>query len=223
MSNLNFLTKKEKTVLETIKQFISSHGQAPSVREILDAVNQAGLKVKSVGSIFTYLKSLEHKGFITRNSHRGEIRLLDQNDRNFIDIPILGTANAGSPTFFAEENIQGTLKVSKRLVRDDSIFAIKVSGTSMNKSKVNGKQVENGDYVLVDPEYKSYSDNDKVLVVIDGLATIKTFKKIDPQTIGLFPESSDTNHQPIYLTPEDNFVVNGRIVDVFKSFMPQAN
>ena len=218
---MRILTKKEQTVLETIKQFIAKQGSAPSVREILEAVNQAGLNVKSVGSIFTYLKALEHKGFISRDANRGEIKLVDQNDRNFIDIPVLGTANAGSPTFFAEGNIQGTIKVSKRLIRDDSIFAIKVSGTSMNKSSINGKKVENGDYVLVDPDYKSYSDNDKVLVVIDGLATIKTFKKLDEQTIGLFPESTDNQHQPIYLTPEDNFVVNGKIVDVFKSFMPQ--
>jgi SOS-response transcriptional repressor LexA len=90
----------------------------------------------------------------------------------------------------------------------------------MNKSVIRGKKVENGDFVLVDPEYKAYEDGDKVLVVIDGLATIKTFKKIDTQTIGLFPESTDSIHQPIYLTPEDNFIVNGKIVDVFKSFMP---
>lgn len=220
MGKINFLTKKEQTVLETIKKIFSKNGKMPSVRQILEEVNQAGLNIKSVGSIFTYLKALEHKGLIARTSDRG-IRLVDQNDRSFIDVPILGTANAGSPTFFAEENVQGTLKVSKRLIHDDSIFAIKVNGTSMNQSKVNGKQISDGDFVLVNPDYKAYSDNDKVLVVIDGLATIKTFKKIDDQTIGLFPESTDTAHQPIYLTPEDNFIVNGKIVDVFKSFMPQ--
>ena len=221
MGNIHLLTKKEQTVLETIKKIFAESGKMPSVRQILEEVNKVGLEVKSVGSIFTYVKSLENKGFITRSATRG-LKLVDQNDRSFIDVPILGTANAGSPTFFAEENVQGTLKISKRLVHDDSIFAIKVSGTSMNKSRINGKQVENGDYVLVDPDYKSYNDNDKVLVVIDGLATIKTFKKIDQKTIGLFPESTDTVHQPIYLTPEDNFIVNGKIVDVFKSFMPQA-
>lgn len=221
MGNFNLLTKKEQTVLETIKNYFSDQGKMPSIRQILDEVNKIGLNIKSVGSIFTYLKALEHKGFIRREANRG-IKLVDQNERNFIDVPVLGTANAGSPTFFAEENVQGTLKISKRLIRDDSIFAIKVSGTSMNKSKINGKQVENGDYVLVDPEYKSYNDNDKVLVVIDGLATIKTFKKIDQQTIGLFPESTDKTHQPIYLTPADNFIMNGKIVDVFKSFTPQS-
>jgi len=221
MGKLNLLTKKEQTVLETIKSFFSDQGEMPSVRQILDEVNKSGLNIKSVGSIFTYLKSLQAKGFISRNT-QGVLKLIDQNERSFIDVPVLGTANAGSPTFFAEENVQGTLKVSKRLIRDDSIFAIKVSGTSMNKSKINGKQVGNGDYVLVDPEYKSYNDNDKVLVVIDGLATIKTFKKIDTETIGLFPESTDKAHQPIYLTPDDNFIMNGKIVDVFKSFIPQS-
>ncbi|NUM25363.1 MAG: hypothetical protein HUU49_01930 [Candidatus Buchananbacteria bacterium] len=219
MPKINLLTKKEQVVLQAIKDYIANNATAPSVRQILDLVNQAGLNVKSVGSIFTYLKSLTTKGYIKRNNDK-EISLVDKNEQSFINIPILGTANAGSPTFFAEENVEGTLKVSKRLIRDDRIFAIKVSGTSMNKSWINGKNVNNGDYILVDPDYNDYHDNDKVLVVIDGVATIKTFKKIDNQTIGLFPESTDKHHQPIYLTPEDNFIINGRVVDVFKSFTP---
>lgn len=219
MSIIKILTKKERTVLEAIKAHMADRGESPSVRQILELVNDAGIKVKSVGSIFTYLKSLENKGYIKRNSEK-DIKIIDQNDSNFINVPILGTANAGSPTFLAEENVQGTLKISKNLIRNDSIFAIKVSGTSMNNSVINGKKVENGDFVFVDPQYKNYRDNDKVLVVIDGLATIKTFKKLDNNTIGLFPESTDEVHQPIYLTPEDNFVMNGRVVDVFKSFRP---
>ena len=219
MTKISLLTKKEKTVLEAIKDSIAKQGGSPSVRQILDLVNQTGLNIKSVGSIFTYLKSLETKGYIKRIAGK-DIVLADQNDSNFMTIPILGTANAGSPTFFAEENVEGTIKVSKRLIKNDSIFAIKVSGTSMNKSVINHKKVENGDYVLIDPDYKQYQDNDRVLVVVDGLATIKTFKKLDEQTIGLFPESTDQVHQPIYLTPEDNFVMNGKIVDVFKSFSP---
>ena len=219
MSKINFLTKKEQTVLQVIKDYVDAHSVTPSVRQILELVNQAGLEVKSVGSIFTYLKSLTNKGYLKRDSEKN-IALINQDEQSFINIPILGTANAGSPTFFAEENVEGTLKVSKRLIRDDRIFAIKVSGTSMNKSWVNGKNVNNGDYILVDPDYNDYNDNDKVLVVIDGVATIKTFKKMDSQTIGLFPESTDRQHQPIYLTPEDNFIINGKVVDVFKSFTP---
>lgn len=219
MGKIKFLTRKEEVVLEAIKNSISSDGEAPSVRQLLELVNEAGVNVKSVGSIFTYLRALEVKGYIRRTADK-LIKIIDQNDSSFMDIPILGVANAGSPTFFAEENVQGTLKVSKNLIRNDAIFAIKVSGTSMNKSVIQGKKVESGDFVLVDPDYKGYQDNDKVLVVIDGLATIKTFKKLDKQTIGLFPESTDTVHQPIYLTPDDNFIMNGKIVDVFKSFMP---
>ena len=220
MNKIKLLTKKEQVVLQTIKNHIDEKNSPPSVRQILDLVNKNGLKVKSVGSIFTYLKSLTEKGYIKRNQNK-DISLINQDEQSFINIPILGTANAGSPTFFAEENIEGTLKVSKRLIHDDQIFAIKVSGTSMNKSWVNGKNVENGDYILIDPNYNDYRDNDKVLVVIDGVATIKTFRRIDSQTLGLFPESTDKNHQPIYLTPEDNFIINGKVVDVFKSFIPK--
>jgi hypothetical protein len=40
---------------------------------------------------------------------------------------------------------------------------------------------------------------------------------VDSDTIGLFPQSSNKIHKPIYLTPEDNFIINGKIIDVLKT------
>ena len=86
----------------------------------------------------------------------------------------------------------------------------------MNKAKVNGKFIQNGDFILVDAQTKEYRNGDRVLVVIDGLATVKTYRTVDGKTIALIPESTDTKHKPIFLTPEDNFVVNGIVIDVLK-------
>ncbi len=57
---------------------------------------------------------------------------------------------------------------------------------------------------------------DKVLVVIDGLATVKTYRTLDGKNIVLMPESTDPKHKPIFLTDEDNFVINGKVIDVLK-------
>ena len=88
----------------------------------------------------------------------------------------------------------------------------------MDLSKIENKKINDGDYIIINADYKDFTSGDKVLVVIDGLATVKTYKKIDDQTIGLFPESTNKEHKPIYLTPEDNFIINGKVVDVLRSF-----
>lgn len=217
---MQLLTKKEQTVLTTIKKFQAEKEKMPTIREIHKRVGNLGLKVKSLASIFLYLRSLEEKGYIRRNSEDRGIILCDKNKQKFISIPILGAANAGSPTFFAEQNVEGYLKISRRLIAKkitDFIFAIEVFGDSMDQAEVNNKKINNGDYILVDSQYKDYHNGDKVLATVDGLATIKNFFKVDRETIGLFPQSSNKSHKPIYLTPEDNFVINGKIIEVLKT------
>ncbi len=118
---------------------------------------------------------------------------------------------------FADQYVEGYLRVSKRLVKDRNIFAVQVNGTSMNKATVNGKTIENGDFVLVNADVKEFKNGDKVLVVIDGLATVKTYRTVPgSKTLALLPESRDPRHKPIFLTADDNFVINGRVVNVLK-------
>jgi SOS-response transcriptional repressor LexA len=145
------------------------------------------------------------------------MELTNSTDTYFIDVPILGMANAGSPTLIAEENIEGYLKISKRLYNSQRVFAIRISGDSMNQSRINGKSIEDGDYVIVNQEGQNYKNNDRVLVVLDGLATVKTYRQVEDHIIGLFPESNNQTHRPIYLTPADDFIINGKIIDVLKN------
>lgn len=108
------LTKKEKIILEGIKDFFSREGMMPTIRELHKQVEKSGLKVKSLWSILLYLYSLEEKGYIKRNRKPRGIKIVDKFSENLIDIPILGVANAGTPTLYAEENLEGFLKVSKK-------------------------------------------------------------------------------------------------------------
>lgn len=214
---MHSLTPKQKTVLQAIKSYFAKNGEMPSIRELRNEIVHHGLKIKSPRSVFIYLNHLEEQGFIQRSSKNRGIELVHDSDASFIDVPVLGMANAGSPSLIAEESIEGYLKLSKRLYGPKKLFAIKISGDSMNLSSIKGKSIEDGDYILVDQGYKDYKNGDKVLVVIDGLATVKTYKKVQQGMIGLFPESNNSIHQPIYLTPEDDFIINGKVIDVLKS------
>lgn len=213
---MEILTQKQRIVLQAIKQFFTEHGEMPTVREIKEESGKLGLNLKSLRSFFLYLNALEEKGYIERTSEDRGILLKGVSSENFIEIPVFGAASAGAATMFADQYVEGYLRVSKRLVKDHNVFAVQVSGTSMNRAKVNGKTIQNGDFILVDADVKDYRNGDRVLVVIDGLATVKTYRSVDGKTIALLPESTDAKHQPIFLTPDDNFVINGRVVDVLK-------
>jgi SOS-response transcriptional repressor LexA len=177
-----------------------------------------GLAIKSKGSIFSYLKSLEDKGYLKKSSVKRGLDFIDKAKEFFVDVPVLGAASAGAPTIFAQEYVQGYLKVSKRIVRNKKVFAVQVHGTSMNLSKIGDKKINDGDFIIVDSEDKDYKNGDRLLVVIDGLATVKKFKKISDERIALLPETTDNEkHRPIYLTPKDYFIINGKVIEVLKS------
>ncbi len=217
---MRLLTKKEDLVLKTIKNYFGQKNRMPTIREIQKEVSRLGLKTKSLASIFLYLRHLEEKGFIQRDSGNRSIKICDQSKKKFCSVPILGTASAGTPLFFAQENIEGYLKISRRLITKkitDALFAIQIFGNSMDLARINNRRIEDGDYVLIDSDSKDFRDGDKVLATIDGLATIKIFHRIDQDTIGLFPQSSEKSHKPIYLTPGDNFVINGKVIEVLKT------
>ena len=59
-----------------------------------------------------------------------------------LSIPIVGTANCGPATLFAEQNFEGILRVSGRLIgrsRPDGLYAVRADGASMNRAQIGGR------------------------------------------------------------------------------------
>lgn len=138
---------------------------------------------------------------------------------NLYSVPILGFANCGPATLFAEEAVQGFLKVSSNfLSKKQGLYAVKAVGSSMNRSNVKGDNIEDGDYVLVEGENKNPRSGDYVLSVIDGAANIKKFIS-EKNRIALVSESNE-DYPPIIIHPEDiksfNYIINGKVVGVIK-------
>lgn len=177
---------------------------APLTTEI-----QNELKFKSTRSVFQYLEALKNKGYIKKDSTPRSIKLVE--DFKEIEgqtelIPLLGTVSCGTPAFFADDNIEEYMPVDVNLLDDynkHSYFLLRTSGTSMNKANINDKSI-----VLVE-KLDAYEDGDKVVAVLDGLATIKTLHK-GKEALVLTPESSDSKHKPIIVKNE--FHIAGRVV-----------
>jgi SOS-response transcriptional repressor LexA len=86
----------------------------------------------------------------------------------------------------------------------------------MNRSLIDGKRIEDGDYVIIDGDARSPAEGDIVLSVIDGLANLKRFH-LDKQNkqIALVSDSTQ-DFPPIYIHEDDDFFINGKVVQVIK-------
>lgn len=188
-----------------------------SLREIAGLVNEElPQKIKH------HLTQLEAKGFISIDQRKGEITRLSHSPRSqdlLLSIPILGSASCGQASIYADENIEGYLKVSRNLLtKHKSLFAIRAQGLSLNQSNINGNSVEPGDFIIIDSSQTSARDNDYVLCIIDGLATVKKFRKDNKHArIVLISESTQT-FNPIFIHRDDDFRINGKAIDVIKKF-----
>ena len=188
-----------------------------------------GASQESPQKIKHHLLQLQKKGFLTIDRMKGVMErssstpgwakgILETTSRIFA-VPILGTASCGPTTIFAEQNFQGFLRVSSKLVgraKPNGLYAVKADGSSMNRAEVNGKRIEDGDLVIVDSNNKNISTKDIVLAIVDSKATIKRFidDRINEQIV-LMADSS-YNYEPIHLHPTDDFSISGKVIGVIK-------
>jgi repressor LexA len=205
------------------------HPVQEKLLKLIDGKNISSLTLRDIGALIGeklpqkvkhHLSQLERKGFISIDKKNKIIRRINsgaQASNLFVSIPILGSANCGPATIFADENIEGYLKISKRLApRFKSMFAIKADGNSLNQANIAGKKVETGDFVLIDSSRGTPKDGDYVLSIIDGLATIKKYRQDKKnKRIALLSESSQ-DYSPIFIHEDDDFRVNGTAVEVVK-------
>jgi len=209
------LTKKQEKVLRIIRQYYLENGQAPSLGEL-----QEFLGISTKRGVVNHLIALEKKGYIIRTGNPRGIHIVDNDEEIVYDyligVAILGYANAGTPLVSAEEENLGYIKVDPKLVnKKGDLFALIVKGDSMDLAKIEGKNIEDGNYLIVqkDTEIK---DGDVVVAIIDNSATVKRFKKGDGM-ITLYPESTNPLNQPIFLDKDTDVMFNGKVIKVLEN------
>ncbi len=166
-----------------------------------------------------HLKKLEENGFIKIDKKTGAIKRIKNEESQkglFLAIPVLGSANCGEANIFAEENLEGYIKVSKKIIKaGDGFLAIRASGNSMNRANINGQNIGNGDYVIVDTK-KQPETNDYVLAIIDNCANIKKMLLNSKDKIISLVSESTENHPVIFIHKNDRFLINGVVKYVIK-------
>jgi len=196
-------------VLSAINEACIKRGLPPTIEELRRA-----LGVGSTRTVLRYLRWLEEEGDIERWSGARGLRPL-RSDIGTVQtraVPLVGQAPAG-PLVLAEQNIDGWVQVPKKIARSGSeYFLLRVRGSSMNKAKVAGEKIEDGDLVLV-RQQATANDGDVVVALIDGEATIKRFARASGYFV-LKPDSTSAAHRPIVV--DRDFHIQGMVVRVLK-------
>jgi len=171
-----------------------------------------------------HLRQLEKAGLIQLNLEKHVIKPVVKGLANhvrslFYSLPIVGAANCGPATVFADERIEGYVKVSAKMLphRKDGLFVLLADGPSMNLAEVKkGVTIEDGDYVVVDSSQKTPKDGDIVVAVIDRMATIKRYREDKAGKRILLEAQSTEKYHPIFIHEGDDFAISGKVVEVIK-------
>jgi repressor LexA len=209
------LTDRQRTILNVIRASVTSRGYPPSIREIGDAVG-----LTSTSSVAHQLRTLERKGYLRRDPNRPravDVRGVDHvpaavpvTDVAGSDalpepafVPVLGRIAAGGP-ILAEEAVEDVFPLPRELVGEGALFLLKVVGDSMVEAAIC-----DGDWVVV--RQQNVADNgDIVAAMLDGEATVKTFKRAGGQ-VWLMP------HNPAFdPIPGNDATVLGKVVTVIR-------
>lgn len=207
------LTEKQDRVLRVIRDFYLENGKSPSLTEL-----QGMLSISTKRGVVSHLEALEKKGFIIRTSEPRGIQIVEESESDMIyeylvGIPILGYANAGTPLVLAEEQNLGILQLDRSLIgKKDGLFSLIVKGDSMNMREIDGQNIQEGQYLIVQKDVE-FEDGDVVLAIVDGAATVKNIKRSEDMVI-LYPQSSNPIHKPIYLDINSNSMINGKVIKV---------
>ncbi len=118
-------------------------------------------------------------------------------------VPVVGRIAAGGP-ILAEQAIEDVFPLPKDLVGDGTLFLLRVVGDSMIDAAIT-----DGDWVVVRQQPVA-ENGDIVAAMIDGEATVKTFRRKDGHVL-LMPHNAA--YQPI---PGDDAVILGRVVTVLR-------
>ncbi|GAA3926831.1 transcriptional repressor LexA [Actinomadura viridis] len=215
------LTQRQRMVLEVIRDSVQRRGYPPSMREIGEAVG-----LTSTSSVSHQLRTLQRKGYLRRDPNRPravEVRVPGTTPVRTEDetygpagaaadtsarpapayVPLVGRIAAGGP-ILAEEAVEDVFTLPKQLVGEGTHFLLKVTGDSMIEAAI-----ADGDWVVVRQQPVA-EQGDIVAAMIDGEATVKTFKRRDGH-IWLLPQNPA--YEPI---PGDEASVLGRVVAVLR-------
>jgi repressor LexA len=208
---MDYLTERQKEILEYIHEFRRGRGIAPTHREICERFGYS-----SYGTVYKHLKLLQEKGFLRRdwNQKRG-IELIraipgggtvDGDGER--DLPYLGRIAAGRPIEALPGPDRVTVPVHLLNPRGGDHYVLRVVGESMIDEGIH-----DGDFVIVQRR-EIAEPGEMVVALIGDDATLKRFYP-EGNLVRLQP--ANPTMQPIRV-PAREVKVQGIVVGLMRKF-----
>jgi len=197
------LTKKQKMVLDFMQGFFSKKGYSPSFDEI-----RKHFKLASVSTVNHYMKSLEEKGYLTRekNTARG-VKVGKQ--EGVVNVPFKGYISAGKPILAIEE--YETITVPQNMVANSGEhFALGVKGNSMID-----EGIFDGDTVIIKKQ-NTVENGETAVALINGNEV--TLKKIFKEKNRIRLQPANPALKPLYVK---TVIIQGKVVSVLRNIDEQ--
>ncbi len=201
------LYRRQRQIVDFVKQFIQRNGYSPTLQEIADA-----LGVSSLATVHEHLQALVKKKVIRK--FEGAVRGLEIIDEkmsqlNTLELPIMGFIAAGKPIEpYTDPNASFRIPPSMVSSKKRS-FCLQVKGDSMIEEGIFDR-----DYVIMEEiAVDDVSNGDIVVALLEnGLATLKRFFR-EKTRVRLEPANSSMS--PIFAT---NVEIQGKCVGVVRRY-----
>ncbi len=197
------LTPKQKIVLTAISQLTKKNGTTPTLEEL-----RSYLGYSHTSSVQRHTDILKRKGYLNQTRSISASSLAE-----VVQIPLVGNFACGKP-LLVSENIEAYIPYDSSNLSGNSedFFFLRAVGDSMNKANVKGKNIDDGDYVLVKKAVAA-DFGSKIVALIGDEATIKKMVRGDG-CIKLEPETDNFSNKPILLF--EDFMIQGVVYDIIK-------
>ena len=197
------LTKRQKEILDYIKEYIKEKDYSPSLEEI-----GRRFKLSSLGTVHQHIENLTEKGFLRKlENHPRSIELnKKEKGSSLVEIPLLGTIAAGQPMEAVE--VPEKIEVpASQLSKSGKHFALRVQGDSMID-----EGIFDGDTVIIRKQ-PTAENGETVVALLNGDEV--TLKKIYKENNGFRLQPANPNIKPIF-TKE--ITIQGKVITVIRNF-----
>ena len=200
------LTKAQTRVLDVIQQSIRDEGRPPTRAEIADA-----LGFRSINAAESHLRALERRGAIRLQggASRGIQCLVPFDDDHYDEpgLPVIGKVAAGVP-IDSVAHIEKMVPVRSDLFSPTPDYLLRVQGESMIDIGIF-----DGDLLAVRKSDHA-KHGDIVVARLNGEVTVKRLDR-SQKTLRLLAENIDFD--PIVITPDAEFFIEGHAVGVIRT------
>lgn len=198
------LTKRQKEILDFIRNFIEENGYAPSFREIAYY-----FELSSVSTVAEYISILEEKGYLTKEAMEARSIQLTPAFASGIDtfeIPLSGVIDAGKPIEAIRTN--ETIDIPKDMMGRRT-FALRVRGQSMIDDGIL-----DGDYVIIEQSQNLHNGEIVVALIDNENATLKRYYN-ESNSIRLQP--ANKSMKPLHFAKR-RVTIQGKVKGVIRKF-----